>query len=148
MIKVAQSEDEREQLDELLWRVLWQPLELPRSIRKTFALSGEEIELVAVIGNTVIGGLAAFRSSEAEVEIRHLAVDENRQRNSVGSSLILKLFEMIKQDQHVRVRACVRNTSLGFFEKNGFAPVDDEWMEHPDFIRHGIKFRLIEKHFQ
>ena len=38
MIKVAESKNEIDQLDALLWQALWKPLDLPRNIKKEFSL--------------------------------------------------------------------------------------------------------------
>ena len=68
-IKHAVSNKEKNELDLLLWNVLWKPLGLPRDIRKSFKLNNPQIDLVAVDNGTVIGGLVANWLSEPENEI-------------------------------------------------------------------------------
>ena len=83
---------------------------------------------------------------ENEFEIRHLAVDKSYQHKSIGTNLISRLFESMQKDCHVRIQAYVRNESYPFFVKQGFVPVNDEWLEHPDFTKYGIRFKLVEKY--
>lgn len=146
VIKLAESQDEKDNLDALLWRVLWKPLNLPRDARAKFRIPGEEIELVAVNGRKIVGGLVAYRAGENEVEIRHLAVDSSFQRKSVGTRLLTRLFDLIKEDNPVRIRAYVRNTSYPFFIECGFKLATHDWIEQPDFKVHGITFKLAEKY--
>nr|CBH37489.1 hypothetical protein BSM_09660 [uncultured archaeon] len=47
-IKHAVSDKEKNELDLLLWNILWKPLGLPRGIRKSFKLNNPQIELLLV----------------------------------------------------------------------------------------------------
>ena len=47
-IKQAKTDKEKNELDQLLWDVLWKPLGLPRDIRKSFKLKNPQIELLLV----------------------------------------------------------------------------------------------------
>ena len=49
-IEPASSSRDKEELDELLWRILWKPLGLPRNVRQGFKVEGDELELVALGG--------------------------------------------------------------------------------------------------
>lgn len=146
MIKIAESQAEKEQLDELLWQVLWKPLDFPLDTRTKFALPGREIELIVVEDRKVVGGLVANCIGENELEIRHIAVEQTHQRRSIGTQLLSKLFDLIKKNNPIRIQTYVRNTSFPFFVKCGFKQVNEQWIEHPDFERHGIRFKLVEKY--
>ena len=74
LIKTTISDQEKNELDDLLWSVLWEPLGLPRDIRQTFESSSPEIELVAIDDDVLVGGIVANRLSEHDYEIRHIAV--------------------------------------------------------------------------
>ena len=43
---IVETPQEAEELDQLLWEVLWKPLGFPRDIRQMFKIDGESIELV------------------------------------------------------------------------------------------------------
>jgi GNAT superfamily N-acetyltransferase len=144
-IHQIKSPSETEELDWLLWEVLWKPLELPRNIRDSFKLEGEHLELGARIDNAFIGGLVANWTSPTEVEIRHLAVKPQNQNQCVGTQLVARLLENISGKSCARVYAIARNTSAGFFRRLGFTTAPGEPPEHPLFKKQGITFELLEK---
>jgi len=133
---------EKEALDQLLWEVLWQPLNLPRDAREDFALEGESVELIAVRDADIVGGLVANWLSAAEVEIRHIAVLPVCRGQSVGRELVKKLIELVKPQRCSAIQAIARNTSLAFFERLGFV-AEPEILGHPDFAKHGLTFRVM-----
>jgi ribosomal protein S18 acetylase RimI-like enzyme len=141
-INVVASVREKDALDQLLWEVLWQPLKLPRDAREDFTLDGKSIELIAVTDENIVGGLVANWLSAREIEIRHIAVMSPYQGRSVGQKLIEKLIEMVKPRRCAVVQTIARNASQGFFEKLGFR-AKPEILEHPDFAKHGITFRVM-----
>jgi len=73
-IKHATTQKEKDELDQLLWDVLWKPLNLPRRIRKSFELNKPQIDLIAVYNDVIIGALVANWLSVKEIEIRHIAI--------------------------------------------------------------------------
>jgi N-acetylglutamate synthase-like GNAT family acetyltransferase len=75
--------------------------------------------------------------SDKEVEIRHIAVKEEYQNASIGTSLVRGLFDLLKEKAPVRVQTIARNTSAGFFKKLGFKPVGNRF-DHPKFREEGI----------
>ena len=132
-------------LDDLLWTVLWRPLGLPRGCRRTFALAGDETELIARDGARIVGGLVAVRCGASFTEIRHLAVDPLSQGRGIGQALIKETERMTRQHGVTRLRTVARNSSVGFFMRQGFAPVDETPPEHPAFRKHRISFVILEK---
>ena len=132
-------------LDELLWTVLWRPLGLPRGCRRTFALAGDETELIAREGARIVGGLVAVRFGASFTEIRHLAVDPLSQGCGIGQALVQETERMTRQHGVARLRTIARNTSVGFFMRQGFAPIDEPSPEHPVFRKHRISFVVLEK---
>ncbi|RJS68723.1 GNAT family N-acetyltransferase [Methanophagales archaeon] len=132
----------KNELDQLLWDVLWKTLGLPRDIRKSFKLNNPQIDLIAVDNSVVIGGLVANWLSENEIEICHIAEGSDFQGLSVGKRLVEKLIKLVQKDSPVKIQTCARNTSVGFFTKLGFISTS-EYQEHQDFARHGIKFQQM-----
>ena len=144
-IRLVASESEFEDLDELFWKVLWEPLGLPRDIRKTFVVEGEGVDLIAVNGSSVIGGISANWIFPFEVDLRHLAVIPEFQRNNIGSLMVKKLISIVSQRNCVIIRTIARNTSSEFFKMLGFVPsADGNVPEHPAFKKHGISFEMLE----
>lgn len=141
-IRSVENSADKYTLDQLLWEVLWQPLDLPRDAREEFALDGESIELIAALDADIVGGLVASWPSATEMEIRHIAVLPTCQSQSVGRELVEKLIEMAKPQHCAAIQAIARNTSQTFFEKLGFI-AEPEILEHPDFAKHGITFHVM-----
>lgn len=134
-------------LDSLLWEVLWQPLGMPRDIRRSFGFGGDCLELAAEAKGLLIGGLVAGRPSFSEAEIRHIAVRPGFQRMGVGRMLVEHLVERLINEGCLRLHVIARNTSQRFFEVQGFSAVECNMPDHPDFKKFGISFVLMEMKF-
>ena len=145
-VRPAQSEEESRRLDQLLWDVLWEPLGFPRDIRREFDLVGTPVfDVVALEGAEVVGGLVAGWVGQDRMEIRYLAVRPERQRQGVGAKLISCLAAIAAQQAPATIETHSRYASLGFYEKQGFAPIDDEWLEFAPFAVHGVRFRKVRR---
>lgn len=134
-----------EEMDELLWRVLWQPLGLPFDIRGQFNIDGEKIELSAKENGQIVGGLVAVWTADNEIELRHLAVSSSTQRKGIGRCLVTELYHIASVKMCHRIHTIARNTSVGFFREVGFRTTPGRKPEHPVFLAHGITFDLLER---
>jgi uncharacterized protein len=143
-IRAVTSDSDSRDLDELLWEVLWKPIGLPQTIRQSFKLEGESVELVAVAHSEVVGGLVANWLSPIEVELRHLAVKPEAQGQTIGSRLVKRLISIVSEWNCSTVQTISRNTSAGFFRKLGFVLRPGKAPEHPVFKKHGITFELLQ----
>jgi len=144
-VEIIKTAGDVAQVDELLWRVLWQPLGLPRDIRSNFNIDGEKLELAAKEHGQVVGGLVAVWSAKNDIELRHLAVDSSHQRKGIGRSLVTELCRIASIKMYHRVHTIARSTSAGFFRELGFRAVPGMAPEHPLFLRHGIIFEFMER---
>jgi N-acetylglutamate synthase-like GNAT family acetyltransferase len=145
VIEIVTTPDAAAKLDELLWVVLWQPLGLPRDIRSSFSLEGEEFELLARENGQVVGGAVAVWTGEAEMELRHLAVATHARGHGIGRSLIHELCRVAMVKKCRRIHTIARNTSADFFRKLGFQNAPGQAPEHPVFSEYGITFELMER---
>jgi len=144
-IHTATTTTDAAALDDLLWHVLWQPLNLPRDVRHAFSIDGEELELVAKESGQLVGGLVAVWRSGSEVELRHLAVATERQHRGIGRSLVAEFVRIVASRGGGRIHTIARNTSAEFFRRLGFRTAPGEVPEHPVFVKHGISFELMER---
>ena len=143
--KPSNSKD-AEELDLLLWEILWKPLSLPKNIRDSLKLTGETIELVAKSNGILVGGIVANWISPIDVEIRHIAINPGSQRIGVGKGLVHALAEDISIRGCERITTIARNTSVNFFGKIGFNIIREKKpADHPDFVKHGITFEFMVK---
>lgn len=147
-IRLVGSESEFEALDELFWEVLWKPIGLPRDIRQSFIVEGEGVDLIALSGAGILGGLSANWTFPIEVELRHLAVKPEARGRGIGSGLVKKLIDLISQRNCSILRTIARNTSSGFFKGLDFVPSQaGDVPDHPVFKSHGITFEMFELKF-
>jgi N-acetylglutamate synthase-like GNAT family acetyltransferase len=145
VIESATSPKDIDELDELLWRVLWQPLGFPRNVRQEFKVDGESVELVAKEDGRVTGGVVAVWTGDAEVELRHLAVAPEAQNQGTGRRLIESVVEIVRPKGCRRVHTIARNTSVDFFRSLGFKTSSGTTPEHPAFKKQGIVFELMDR---
>ena len=150
MITIDESSEDFEisQLYDLLWEVLWKPLDLPKNIHKSFKLDGESLELIARSEGVLVGGLVAIWTSERDVEIRHIAIKPESQKQGIGTQLFDALLERISNQCCVRVYTVARNTSAPFFRKLGFETASGKLPDHALFKKHGITFELLERNVE
>ena len=144
-VAIVTTADAAARLDELLWVVLWQPLGLPRDIRHTLSLEGEEFELLAQENGQAVGGLVAVWTGGTEIELRHLAVASHAQGRGIGRSLVTEFYRIAKTKNCERIHTIARNTSGEFFRMLGFQTAPGQAPEHPIFREHGISFELMER---
>lgn len=137
-------ENHNEELEELLWEVLWRPLGFERGAQDEFKLESEEIRYFAIVDDWLAGAMVVNIANEHEYEIRHIAVKRDYQRTGIGTALIQNLIGNIASRKSTRIRTIARNTSQSFFKKIGFRTIQD-YPDHPKFINHGITFSLMEK---
>ena len=111
----VKTDHESEELNKLLWQVLWKPLLLPQDIISEFKLAGEPIKFIAKQDDKLIGGLVAFSVTSTEIEIRHIAVLPKFQEKGVGSQLVNTLISYALEKGYARVHTIARITSVNFF---------------------------------
>ena len=141
---IVETPQEAEELDQLLWEVLWKPLGFPRDIRQRFKIDGESIELVIKESDRIIGGLVAIWTGKGEIEIRHLAVHPDAQNQKLGRGLVTTLCNIVMSSDCQRVHTIARNTSVEFFRGMGFKKATGTPPEHSIFKKNGIAFELME----
>jgi N-acetylglutamate synthase-like GNAT family acetyltransferase len=131
------------ELDSVLWEVLWRPLGLPRDIRATFRLEGPSLELVALHQGRVVGGVVLNWLSDAEVELRHIAVLPSYQKQSLGQELIQHGLRLLAASNCLVVSTYARHTSVPFFQKLGFVALPGEIFKHQWFSQQGVHFQKM-----
>ncbi len=136
--------NDSDEVDELLWKVLWNPIDLPKDIRNEFKLDGEEITLAAKDSEQIIGIIVANKINHSEYEIRHIAVNPKYQKCGIGKKLIYALENILNKMEVDTVQTIARNSSQSFFETIGFVKMRD-YRALPKFLKFGISFVLMKK---
>jgi len=132
-------------LDALLWNVLWKPIGLPRDVRKSFSIKGEQVELVALLEGHIVGGLVAVWTDKKAVEIRHIAISVKNQGRGIGKKLVTFLIAELSFKGCGSLHTFARNSSISFFEKLGFQITSGNAPDHPVFKKHNITFHLMKR---
>jgi N-acetylglutamate synthase-like GNAT family acetyltransferase len=112
---------EPQKFEKLLWDVLWEPLSFLRDIREKIKFNGDCIELTAAYEGKLVGGLVAYWTTPAEIEIRHITVLPEFHGMGVGSLLIKSLLSDVSTEHCTRIYTIARNTSMAFFKKLEFS---------------------------
>ncbi len=142
----ADTDDLKDQLDQLLWEVLWEHLSLPVDIRQQFRLPGPSLELVAVKDGQVKGGAVFQWLEEHTAELRHIAIRPEQQMCGIGSRLVRHGLALVSREGCRVVYTISRNTSAPFFTKLGFVLVPEQVPDHPIFLKQGIRFQKMLFH--
>lgn len=145
IISHALTEEERNELDRLLWEVLWQPLGFPRDVRISFQLKGPFEEYYARSSEQgIIGGIVIRVASPGELDICHIAVCPGLQGSGIGKRLVGCAIEAARRNDCTRIVVIARNTSVDFFKKLGFVVLPRGIPDHPEFKKWGVTFHFME----
>ncbi len=142
-VRFTESKDESVRLEQLLWEVLWAPLNLPRDIGESFKHRGERIEVVAEHDGAIVGGFVANWDTPKMMLINHMAVVEECRERGVGRALVERAVVLADHRDAAEMSVVSRNTSAGFYEKCGFVVVPGEKITHQAFEKHGISFQVM-----
>lgn len=144
LVEEVLTQTDLDELDSLLWEVLWRPVGLPRDIRQSFHLEGPCREFCVRSKKGIAAGIVVRRTSAEEVEICHIAVAPEMQRQGIGLDLVECVINMAREENCSCIRVIARNTSAGFFKKIGFSILPQTIPDHPAFKKQGITFLLME----
>jgi N-acetylglutamate synthase-like GNAT family acetyltransferase len=146
--EIVATQNDADEMDNLLWQILWEPLGLPRDIRQKLSVDGEQLELATKDNGRIVGGLVAVWTNKSEAELRHLAVTPDAQNRGIGRRLVAALLEIILPRGCRRIHTISRNTSTGFFKKLGFTQASGKAPEHAAFKNYGVTFELLERNIE
>ncbi len=130
-----------QQVDALLYEVLWEPYGMP-NVRHQFDKGEAEIIFAAKDGITVAGAFVLIVYKDKSAELRHAAVLPEYQGQKTGRGLWNEVLEYIKAESINSIYVYARNTAIGFWEKIGFR-VETDWIDHDFFANHGIRFKVM-----
>ncbi len=117
-------------------------LRVPLGLRFTEAqLAGEadSHHLALFDGERLVGTLLLTLREDGAVQMRQVAVDPKRQGEGVGRTLVEEAERFARQQGFARMTLHARDTAVGFYERLGYAPVGDP------FVEVGIPHREMEK---
>lgn len=133
-------------VDQLLYDVLWKPHGLDREIRKQFTTGLAQYTFVASDYEKACGCIIVCEHPD-ELELRHMAVASDFQNRGIGTKLLNYVLDHFSNNSDKKTMfVFARNKALNFYIRQGFYPSDDEWLEIPGVVMKGVRFkRLIVK---
>lgn len=133
-------------VDQLLYDVLWKPHGLDREIRRQFSTGLAQYTFTAADDVNVLGCIIVCEHPD-ELELRHMAVACDFQNRGIGTKLLKFVLNYFKTNSDKKTMfVYARNKALDFYMRQGFYPIDDEWLEIPGVVMKGVRFkRLIVK---
>jgi GNAT superfamily N-acetyltransferase len=132
-----------QELDQLLWEVLWRPLGFPREVRKTFPIEGSLRELGYFSNGKLLGGAVFSGDAGSIVEFHHLAVLSKAQGAGVGSALVESVVGSLPSGT-AKLVAWARSENASFFQKQGFRVLEEETFSPDLFARVGASLVRVE----
>ena len=116
-------EPKTEQDFELYYDLRWQILRKPWNQLKGSELDEtdkDSIHIIAIKGDKVIGcGRGHFNSKE-QGQIRYMAVNENFQRQGIGSKILIALEEELTKNGAKEIILKAREKAVSLYEKHGY----------------------------
>lgn len=123
---------------DLRWRILRQPLGLPRPVGP---YEPGTIHLAAWCNGPVIGTGRVYLDSSDQAHIRGMAVEPSCSHQGVGSAIVAELEKRARGQGATRIVVEARYSAVGFFEKQGYRVMGEL---PPDF--HPVRlFRMTKE---
>ena len=126
----------------LLYHVLWEPLAIAVTARKDFKTEGCEHIFIASDRVSITGVFVLVMHSDNKVELRHAAVAESYQNRGIGKRLWFEGVKFARAEGASEIFLYARSTTIEYWLKLGLKE-DSEWFDHPEFKKHGIRFKKI-----
>jgi ribosomal protein S18 acetylase RimI-like enzyme len=124
---------------ELRYEVLRKPLGLGMGAEE-LPFERESFHLVAIRDGRPIGCLL-FKPEGKTGRIYQMAVDEKFRRQGIGSRMLAKMEEHLRDKGFTSAYLHARHHAVSFYEKNGYS------VSGEPFIEVGIEHRLMKKDF-
>lgn len=100
-------------------------------------------------GETVVATSSWFSKecpeapNESAVQLKGMAVDTDIQGSGLGALLIAAGIEIAQSRNAQLVWARARDSALGFYERCGFTPVGEQFIDGPTAMPHHIVIRRL-----
>lgn len=127
IIREPETAIELDAMFDLRWRVLRKPWDLSKGSEKD-SLEEKTIQIIAIIGNKVVGTARLQRNSPEVGQIRYMAVDPEYQRTGIGKQIILTLHQRAKQLKLKKIVLDAREPSLEFYHKLGYKIIQKSYL--------------------
>ena len=135
---IETTSPEYEQMKELRWTVLLNPINVPASYIDP-EREKNDLLVAAFEGEQMIGCCILSKRDEKKLQVRQMAVDTKSQGTGVGTAIIVYCEEVAKERGFEVLMMHSRDVVIPFYEKCGYTIVSDQFFEV------GIAHHVMEK---
>ena len=118
-ILIPQTQSELEQYYDLRWRILRKPWNQPEGSEKD-EIENECIHVIAKYNDNIIGVGRLQFNSDAEAQIRYMAVEPEHEKQNIGRSIVISLEQHARKNNRATIMLDAREPAVGFYEKLGY----------------------------
>ncbi|MDP8202425.1 MAG: GNAT family N-acetyltransferase [Candidatus Tenebribacter burtonii] len=119
IIREPKTEDEFQKYYDLRWQVLREPWSQPKGSEQD-KMDKESTHIMAILDDKVIGcGRGHFNSKE-QAQIRYMAVDNNFQRQKIGTEILLVLEENLIKKGAKEIILKARERAVSLYKKQDY----------------------------
>lgn len=141
--KLSTDAQEIKAAEELLYEVLFKPLQMDRSARQQLKIPGKDYHFVCMEENEVAGVMLVVQNQDYW-ELRHAAVSDSHRSKGIGRKLWNEVARYLDEADVKSIELLSRNTALGFWSSMGFEEISD-WIDHDFFAAHQIQFKRMRR---
>lgn len=137
-IREPRTKEELDRYYDLRWRVLRQPLGMPRGSEKD-ELESVSTHMVAVDKGRVVGVGRVHFNSRREAQVRYMAVDDSWKGKGVGKGILDALERVAAKGGAEKIVLNSRGSATVFYRKCGYHTVGEMFVylgiEHQKMLK-------------
>ncbi|GIQ67654.1 GNAT family N-acetyltransferase [Xylanibacillus composti] len=130
---------------QLLYDVLFKPLQMSDTMQDQLKIQGEELYFVAMNERTEVVGVMVLVIDGEHVELHHAATRTALQGQGIGKQLWILVHEYCTDRGFKSIELVSRNTAMSFWASVGFQATTEDWIEREDFVKHGIRHKAMKQ---
>ncbi len=134
-----------QQAKQLLYDVLFEPLQLPNTMQEQLKIQGEELYFVALDEQSEVVGVMVVVIEGQHVELHHAATRTALRGHGIGKQLWEQVRKYCTDNGYEQIELVSRNTAMSFWASVGFEDASQEWIERPEFVKHGIRHKAMKQ---
>lgn len=128
----------------LLYEELFVPLQLPDTMQDELRIAGEEQYFVAIEEQEVVGVMVLVIDGK-HAELHHAATRSSYRGQGIGKRLWQLVSAYCVERELWEIELVSRNTAISFWREAGFEESSVDWIERPEFVKHGIRHKAMKQ---
>lgn len=126
--KIVYKSPEYETMVDLRYRILRKPFGI--ALVEKELLPDETNHLLGCFDGDALAGCLVLQPEQGGwIRLRQVAVEENRQGQGIGRTLLRETYALARQLGYLRIYCHARDTAVGFYDKDGWKIVGEPFQE-------------------